>query len=166
MTPATLTVRPNPFLFPLCQSVNPAALWMLPWGMNISWGKLVALQPKSQNRCNPPSRLLALTNFLPPKLPWDLGLGCLPMGVGPTWPCCRQDMGFCRQGDIPSPSGSCFQLAPRGIATWIRRMRKPTTRNHRWRSGSSPPAPTASARCSSPSCSTQNALALQPVRLC
>lgn len=126
--------------------------------------KSVALQPKPRNRCNPFSRLLSLTktlNFSPPDFPgiWDRAVS------HNTAPCgCRshrgragrQDAVCCRRGDSPACSGSWFQLAPRGTATWIQRMKKPTTRNRPWRSGNSPPAPIASARCSNPSSGIQN----------
>lgn len=71
---------------PLCQSVISAAGRMLPQEMKISWVKSVALQLKSQNRCNPVSRLLSLTkslNFLPQNSPgiWDWAVSSLRVQV-------------------------------------------------------------------------------------
>lgn len=118
-------------------SFVPTAGRMLQQETKISWVKLGTVCPELSHKhgFNSVSRLLSLNEsiaFSPPNI---CGFGT---GLSAT-----------THLHVLSPHhwGFCFQLDPRGTGTWIRRMKRPMMRNRLWRLASSPPAPTASARC-------------------
>lgn len=126
-------------------SFVPTAGRMLEQEMKISWVKLGIFCPElsHKNRCNSVSRLLSLNESIAFSSQNICGF--------------RTGLSATTHLHVLSPHhwGFCFQLDPRGTGTWIRKTKRPTMRNHLWRLASSPPAPTASARCLDVSPKTQ-----------